>query len=142
MLSVLLEMLFVLQPEATGAPAGSSGAGGAGAGPLGGCGGADGQIFMLVGLFAMMYFLIIRPQRTQQKKHDEMQKGLSKGDVVRTDSGIRGEILSLNDRDAVLLIDAKTKITILRARIAGPDAVTSDKAKDDAEKSKDKDKEG
>jgi preprotein translocase subunit YajC len=92
-----------------------------------------------------MYFLVIAPQRKQQKKHDAMLKSLTKGAIVRTDSGIKGEILSLGERDAVLLIDAKTKINILRSRIAGPDAPEGgtgdkpEKSKDDADK---KEKEG
>jgi preprotein translocase subunit YajC len=140
LLSVLLDMLLWLQPEATGV---QNGAAGGGAAHAPGCaGGPDASLFLLLGTFAFMYFLVIAPQRKQQKKHEAMLKALSKGDVVRTDSGIRGEILSLNEREAVLLVDAKTKINILRTRIAGPDApegAKGEKSKDEGEK---KEKEG
>ncbi len=143
MLSVLLDMLLWLQPEATGV---QNGAAGGGAAHAPGCaGGPDASLLLLLGTFAFMYFLVIAPQRKQQKKHEAMLKALSKGDIVRTDGGIRGEILSITEREAVLLIDAKTKINILRARIAGPDAPEGAKA-EKPEKSKDegekKEKEG
>jgi preprotein translocase subunit YajC len=145
LLSVLLDIMLWLQPEATGVHNGG-GPGGAPAHGPGGCGGGpDFGMFLLLGTFAFMYFLVVAPQRKQQKKHDAMLKALTKGDVVRTDSGIRGEILSLTDREAVLLVDAKTKINILRSRIAGPDAPEGakgekpEKSKDEGEK---KEKEG
>jgi preprotein translocase subunit YajC len=145
LLSVLLDIMLWLQPEATGIPNGG-GPGGGGAAGMPGCGaGPDASMLLLLGTFAFMYFLVIAPQRKQQKKHDAMLKALTKGAIVRTDSGIKGEILSLGERDAVLLIDAKTKINILRSRIAGPDAPEGgkgdkpEKSKDDADK---KEKEG
>jgi preprotein translocase subunit YajC len=141
-LSVMLDLLFWLQPDATGVPDAGSGAAPGGGGGAAGCGAGDPSMFMLIGMFALMYFLIIAPQRKQQKKHETMLKALKKGDVVRTDSGIRGEILSLTDREAVLLVDVKTKINVLRTRIASPEAEgsaeKSEKPKDDGEKDKDK----
>ena len=72
--------------------------------------------------FVAMYFLMIRPQQKRQKEHEKVLGALKKGDVVRTDSGIRGEIVSLDEREAQILIAEKTKINILRTRIAGLDA--------------------
>ncbi len=142
-LSVMLDVLLLLQPDATGVPdAGGVSGGGGGSG---GCAAGDPTLFMMLGMFALMYFVIFGPERKRQKRHQEMLKALKKGDVVRTDGGIRGEILSLTDREAVLLVDVKTKINVLRSRIAGPDA--GDESADKAEKPKDegekgKDKEG
>ncbi|WP_231258163.1 preprotein translocase subunit YajC [Helicobacter pylori] len=44
-------------------------------------------------LFLIFYFLIVRPQRQQQKKHKEMIEGLSKGDKVVTQGGLIVEVL-------------------------------------------------
>ncbi|WJJ04064.1 preprotein translocase subunit YajC [Helicobacter pylori] len=44
-------------------------------------------------LFLIFYFLIVRPQRQQQKKHKEMIEGLTKGDKVVTQGGLIVEVL-------------------------------------------------
>lgn len=78
-----------------------------------------GQLGMLLLLMGVMYFLIIRPQREQEKKHEQLVSKLKPGDVVRTDSGIRGEVVKLTGEDAELLVAERTKIVIHRRRIAG-----------------------
>ncbi|WQZ87489.1 preprotein translocase subunit YajC [Helicobacter pylori] len=47
----------------------------------------------LVVLFLIFYFLIVRPQRQQQKKHKEMIEGLTKGDKIVTQGGLIVEVL-------------------------------------------------
>ncbi|MFB1290545.1 preprotein translocase subunit YajC [Helicobacter pylori] len=47
----------------------------------------------LVVLFLIFYFLIVRPQRQQQKKHKEMIEGLTKGDKIVTQGGFIVEVL-------------------------------------------------
>ncbi len=47
----------------------------------------------LVVLFLIFYFLIVRPQRQQQKKHKEMIEGLTRGDKVVTQGGLVVEVL-------------------------------------------------
>ncbi len=137
LLSVILDLLLWLQPDATGVPGAGAPSGGGGGGPAG-C--ADPSMLLPIGMLVVLYFVMIAPQRKQQKKHEAMLKALKKGDIVRTDSGIRGEILSLTERDAVLLVDVKTKINVLRTRIAGLDAEgsaeKSEKPKDDGDKGK------
>ena len=71
-------------------------------------------------MFLVMYFLLIRPQQKRQKEHDAMLKALDKGTVVRTNGGIRGEILEIDDHEVTLKIADKTKINVLRSHIAGP----------------------
>ncbi|MEZ5573259.1 MAG: preprotein translocase subunit YajC [Halioglobus sp.] len=55
------------------------------------------QIVFLVGLFALFYFIAIRPQRKRQKEHTEMVSKLNKGDEVVTSSGILGRVTALDD---------------------------------------------
>ena len=54
------------------------------------------QILFLVGLFAMFYFIAIRPQRKRQKEHTDMVSKLNKGDEVVTSSGILGRVTALD----------------------------------------------
>lgn len=83
-------------------------------------GGAGGlaSFVPLILIFAIMYFLLIRPQQKRQKEVDAMLKALKKGDKVRTSGGIRGEITELNDHDVTLLIADKVKVNVLRTHIA------------------------
>lgn len=112
-MSAMLDFVLMMQPAATAM-------GGSGGGASGGCGGGGiQQLVLLPVMLLIMYFLMIRPQQQQQKEHDSMLKKLKTGDIVRTDSGIRGEIVKIGDRDVELLIAERTKINLLRSRIAG-----------------------
>jgi preprotein translocase subunit YajC len=111
-----------MQPEATettgetAQPKSSSGRGGG----MFGCGqGGMESLIPLVIMFAVLYFLLIRPQQKRQKETDNMLKALRVGDKARTSSGIRGEIVDLRDNDADLVIAEKVKINVLRSHIAG-----------------------
>jgi preprotein translocase subunit YajC len=73
---------------------------------------------MLAVMFAVFYFLLIRPQQKKQREIEDMLKALKKGDKVRTSGGIRGEIIELTDTDVGLLIADKVKINVLRSHIA------------------------
>jgi preprotein translocase subunit YajC len=55
------------------------------------------MIVWLVALFAIMYFLMIRPQQKQKKKRESMLTTLKKGDHIVTIGGIHGYIYSIND---------------------------------------------
>lgn len=52
-------------------------------------------LLMFGGLFAFMYFLIIRPQRKRQKEHRTLLEGLNKGDEIVLSSGLLGKINKL-----------------------------------------------
>jgi preprotein translocase subunit YajC len=51
------------------------------------------QILPLAVLFAIIYFLVIRPQQVQAKRHKEMVEGLQKGDKIITAGGIHAEVI-------------------------------------------------
>ena len=129
MLYSLLSIL--LQPEVSGGPpAAAPGGGGAPApGPVG-CGGGGGveQIGFLVLMFAVLYFLMIRPQQKRAKQHDQMLGALKKGDIVRTNGGIRGEVTALDERDVTIEIADRTRIKVLRSHVAGLDQVPEEKS--------------
>lgn len=60
------------------------------------------SIVMFGGLFAFMYFFIIRPQRKRQKEHQNLVTALSKGDEVVLTSGMLGKILKVDDNYIVV----------------------------------------
>ena len=75
------------------------------------------QIAFLVGLFALFYFIAIRPQRKRQKEHKQMVSALGKGDEVVTTSGILGKISSLDDNYIVLSVAEKVELKLQRVHI-------------------------
>lgn len=75
-------------------------------------------------MFAVLYFLMIRPQQKRAKEHEGMMGALKKGDIVRTNGGIRGEITALDERDVTIEIADRMRIKVLRSHIAGLDQST------------------
>lgn len=55
------------------------------------------QLLFFVGLFALFYFIAIRPQRKRQKEHEGMVAALKKGDEVILSSGMLGKVINLDD---------------------------------------------
>lgn len=72
------------------------------------------QIVAFIGIF---YFILIRPQRQQAKKHEELLKGVKKGDEIVTSGGIVGEVVHLKDSE-VTIRSGEAKIVVLRSNIA------------------------
>ena len=69
-------------------------------------------------MFAVLYFLMIRPQQKRAKEHDALVSGLKRGDVVRTSGGIRGEITAVDERDVTLEVAERTRIKVLKGHVA------------------------
>ena len=59
-------------------------------------------ILMLVVMFALMYFLMIRPENKRKKQAEEMRNSLKKGDTITTIGGIVGKIVRVNDETIVI----------------------------------------
>jgi preprotein translocase subunit YajC len=77
-------------------------------------GGLMSMIMLFGGMFAIMYFILIRPQQKQQKKHQELIDSLKKGDEVMLSSGIVGRIFSVEDKYVVLEMLDKNKVKVLK----------------------------
>jgi len=122
-------MSILLQPDVSGgAPAAAPTGGGAPSpGPMG-CGGGTEQIGFLVLMFAVLYFVMIRPQQKRAKQHEQMLGELKKGDVVRTNGGLRGEVTALDERDVTLEVADRTRVKVLRSHIAGMDQTPEQKS--------------
>ncbi len=69
-------------------------------------------------IFAVMYFLVIRPQSKRQKDHGLFLKELKRGDEVLTSSGILGRIEGLTDTFVTLEISEGVRVKLLRNSIA------------------------
>jgi preprotein translocase subunit YajC len=74
-------------------------------------------IFFLV-MLVFLYLLLIRPQRQQAKRHQEMLQNLAVGDEVITMGGIYGEVTDFDDERVQLEIDADVRIAVSRRAIA------------------------
>ena len=77
-----------------------------------------GFFIVLLAMFGFLYFLMIRPQRAQQRKHGEMLAALKPGDEVITSGGIYGEVVQLDEERVMLEIDDDVRIAVARRAIA------------------------
>jgi len=88
-----------------------TGAGGGGLGIL--------QLAPFLLIFVIMYFLIIRPQRQQAKRREEMLKAIRRGDTVITTGGIVGKVTKVvDDSELELQIAEGVRVRAMRAMIA------------------------
>ncbi|CAM1372571.1 Preprotein translocase [Tenacibaculum litopenaei] len=77
------------------------------------------QMVPFVLMFGALYFLVIRPQRSRQKKEKKYQEELAKGTKVVTTSGIHGKIVELNDNDNTVTVETGAgKIKFERSAIS------------------------
>jgi preprotein translocase subunit YajC len=72
------------------------------------------QIALFVGIF---YFLLIRPQRAQQKKHQALLASLQRGDQVVTSGGVIGEVVHIKDNE-VTIKSAESRLVIARSSVS------------------------
>ncbi|WEV44176.1 preprotein translocase subunit YajC [Lactobacillus sp. ESL0684] len=83
------------------------------------------SIILLVVLFALMYFTMIKPQKKQQQKKAEMMNQLKKGDDVILIDGLHAKIDSVNTKDKTVVVDADG-IYLTFSRMAVQQIVSSD----------------
>ena len=75
-------------------------------------------VLMMVGIFAIFYFLLIMPQQRRQKKWQAMLGTIKSGDHVTTSGGIKGTVLSMKDDAIVLRVPPDNiKIEVARSSI-------------------------
>lgn len=58
-------------------------------------------IWMLVAMFGIMYFLVLRPQQKRARQHSEMVKNVRRGDTVITNGGLIGKVTKVIDDDQI-----------------------------------------
>jgi preprotein translocase subunit YajC len=83
----------------------------------GGAGGIAASILPIAAMIAILWFLLIRPQKKEQQRHLEMVKNLKKGDEVVTVGGIYGRIMSLDAEKISLKVSDSVKIDVERSKV-------------------------
>jgi preprotein translocase, yajC subunit len=82
-------------------------------------GGGQYMFFVTLGLvFLIFYFLLIRPQRKEQKEREALIATVKKGDKIITIGGLHGMVTLTKDRTVVMKVDENCKIEISRSAIA------------------------
>lgn len=103
--------MFGLAFAMGGAPGGAAG------GPGGGMA-AFQQIIPLVFMFAIFYFLLIRPQQKKAKEHKAMLESMKKGDNVITAGGVHAKVTAVDNDIVTLEIANNVNIKITKSYIA------------------------
>lgn len=115
-----------------------------GAAPQGQGGGGNpiGAFLPLILMFAIFYFLLIRPQQKKAKMHREFLSGLKRGDYVLTSGGIYGRIIDVDGDVLTIEVAKDLTLKVNRGFISGPgESIKAEAKKDKKEKAKEADKE-
>ena len=83
-------------------------------------------IFQLVAIVGIFYFVLIRPQQAQRKKHEEALRSIKRGDQIVTFGGIVGEVVHVkeadntgrNMEDQITIRSAESRLIVERGKIA------------------------
>ena len=95
-----------------------------------------GFLIFLVAMFAIMYFLLIRPQRAKQRAAQDMLAQLAPGDEIVTIGGIYGDVVEVYEDKVVLEIAEDVHIEVARkavAQIVQPDTAPVEPGDDEVE---------
>ena len=82
-------------------------------------------LIMMVLMFVVFYFLLIRPQVKRQKEHQAVLQSLKKGDMVVTRGGIIGKISGVSDAILTIELQDKVRVRVLRSHVDGKYTDTS-----------------
>lgn len=77
-----------------------------------------GDILFLILLFAVFYFLLIRPQQKRAKEHKKMVEAVAKGDEVVTNGGILGKVIEVGDTFLTVNIADGVDVKLQRSSVA------------------------
>jgi len=98
-------------------------------------GSGGGQILILVLIFAVMYFVMIRPQRKKQKQVEAMRSGVKTGDRITTIGGLKGKIVRISDETIMIEVGPdKVRMEFMKWAVSkvdekgAPKSKTSDKS--------------
>lgn len=76
------------------------------------------QMIPFIAIFAIFYFLVIRPQSKRQKAHQEFLNKMKRGDAVITSGGIYGKVEGITDKFVTLEVSDGVNIRILKSQVA------------------------
>ncbi|MDD5306041.1 MAG: preprotein translocase subunit YajC [Deltaproteobacteria bacterium] len=109
--------------------AGTKAPGGPGGIPPGPCGdmGSATSIVLMLAMFAIFYFLLIRPQQKKAKEHQKMIDSVQKGDEIITAGGLVGRVTGTSDRFLTIEISEKVRVRVVRSQVASKEVATAEK---------------
>ena len=91
-------------------------------------------IIMIVGMIAVFYFMIIRPQKKKDKADRQLRASLQPGDTIVTIGGFTGRVLSIKDDDVTFETGAaKTRLTIKKWAIQSREGASAESDKETEE---------
>lgn len=76
------------------------------------------NLFPLLLIFAIFWFMLIRPQKKQEKDRQKMLNSLNRNDEVVTTGGIHGTVVNIKDKSVILRVDDNVKIEIEKNCVA------------------------
>jgi preprotein translocase subunit YajC len=79
-----------------------------------------GPMPMIAMIFAVFYFMLIRPQQKKQRDHEDWQKKVGVGDEVVTSGGLVGKITHVTDDVFTVEVGDKVRVRVMRSHISGP----------------------
>ena len=99
-------------------------------------GGMGSSIIMMVGMLALMYFMLIRPENKRKKKEEEMRAALKAGDSITTIGGVKGVVVDVKE-DRFVLETGADRVRIEFAKFAlSENHTASERAAAEAKKAK------
>jgi preprotein translocase subunit YajC len=87
------------------------------------------QFMPLILIFAVFYFLVIRPQSRKAKQHQQMLSALKKGDDVVTSGGVIGRVTGIKDEEITLQVQEGVRLRILRSAVTAVQRSSGEAAK-------------
>lgn len=89
---------------------------------FGGTGGGGGDflisLFPFIALFAIMYFLVLRPQQRRLKEHRNMVANVRRGDMVVTAGGVIGKVTKADETEVQIEVAEGVKIRVIKSTLA------------------------
>ncbi|SMX50470.1 preprotein translocase subunit YajC [Maliponia aquimaris] len=77
------------------------------------------SLFFMVAIFAIFFFLVIRPQQKKMKQHQNMVNALRRGDQVVTQGGLIGKVVKVKDeREIEVEIAEGVRVRVVKATVA------------------------
>ena len=84
------------------------------------------QLMPLFLIFAIFYFLLIRPQQRRSKEHREMVAAVQRGDKIVSSGGVRGKVVKvIGDTDVEVEISSGVNVVMIKSTIAEVEKVNT-----------------
>jgi len=74
-------------------------------------------LFPLIMVFAIIYFMILRPQQKRQREHEAMVNAVSRGDTVITQGGLVGKVAKIGDDELEVDFAENARIKVVKSMI-------------------------